>query len=462
MPANSDDVGCHRLRLSPHLDLHLNPYWGQGRLAAQQDQRAQAAEAERLAYVACTRACHLLVLGWPGEALAEPANPLSPWLVEGGLERNLPLHRCETQAGNTFQPWQPEPPQGSLALGPTPSRPLDSRWGRASYSAWAHSQVAVPPEMREDGRDTDAINLQPAPEQTASIPDDGTTPLPEKQTSWPGLGPLAEFPRGAGPGDALHRILERIDYGTLAAGDDAQARMVVAEELPRAGLSLEWTDTLITGLCQLMHTPMGGALGACRLGDLGNGQWLNEMNFDLPLAHTQPDHLVRSSGLANVFIAHPGGLFDGGYGQQLNLLEVASRGFLTGSIDLVFCWEGTWWVADWKSNWLGQRDGQGTVQQCGPANYTQEAMVELMVSNHYPLQAHLYLVALHRYLLWRLPGYKPDEHLGGYAYVFLRGVPGALAQDHLKHETPTPGVLVDQPSLERVLALDALLREGQP
>ena len=232
-------------------------------------------------------------------------------------------------------------PEGSFPLVQHRPAPLDSRWGRASYSAWAHSQVAVPPEMREDGRDTDAINLEPALEQTASVPDDGaTTLLPEKQTLWPELGPLAEFPRGAGPGDALHRILERIDYGSLAAGDDAQARVVVVEELPRAGLSLEWADTLMSGLSQLMHTPMGGALGTCRLGDLRKGDWLNEMNFDLPLAHTQPDHLVRSSGLAKVFNAHPGGLFNKGYGQQLNLLDVASRGFLTGSIDLVFCWEG--------------------------------------------------------------------------------------------------------------------------
>ena len=74
------------------------------------------------------------------------------------------------------------------------------------------------------------------------------------------------------------------------------------------------------------------------------------------------------------------------------------------------------------------------------------------------LQAHLYLVALHRYLHWRLPGYDPTEHLGGYAYVFLRGVPGPMAHP----EAGVPGVLVDTPALERLLALDALLREGQP
>ncbi|MBM5801903.1 MAG: hypothetical protein FJ077_13990, partial [Cyanobacteria bacterium K_DeepCast_35m_m2_023] len=74
---------------------------------------------------------------------------------------------------------------------------------------------------------------------------------------------------------------------------------------------------------------------------------------------------------------------------------------------------------------------------------------------HYPLQAHLYLVALHRYLRWRLPGYAPEQHLGGYAYVFVRGVQGAGAPD------PAPGVFVEQPPLPRLLALDRLL-EGSP
>jgi exodeoxyribonuclease V beta subunit len=68
-------------------------------------------------------------------------------------------------------------------------------------------------------------------------------------------------------------------------------------------------------------------------------------------------------------------------------------------------------------------------------------------------------VALHRYLRWRLPGYAPDRHLGGYAYVFLRGVPGPMA---VEPGGEVPGVLVERPPLARLLALDALLREGQP
>ena len=43
---------------------------------------------------------------------------------------------------------------------------------------------------------------------------------------------------------------------------------------------------------------------------------------------------------------------------------------------------------------------------------------------HYPLQALLYAVALHRMLRWRQPGYDPDVHLGGVLYLFVRGMAG--------------------------------------
>jgi exodeoxyribonuclease V beta subunit len=51
-------------------------------------------------------------------------------------------------------------------------------------------------------------------------------------------------------------------------------------------------------------------------------------------------------------------------------------------------------------------------------------MTEAMIHAHYPLQALLYSVALHRLLRWRQPGYDPAVHLGGIAYLFLRGMAG--------------------------------------
>ncbi|MBM5789087.1 MAG: DNA helicase UvrD [Cyanobacteria bacterium M_DeepCast_200m_mx_001] len=440
----------------PRLDLHLNPHWGAGRAAAQQHQEAQLAEAERLAYVACTRAQQLLVLGWPGDDRAEAGNPLTPWLAQP----DLPLQQLEAETlPPPGRPWRPPSPEQPLELGPRPTRSLDSRWGRASYSAWAHSQAALAPQTRDEGRDHDAQGLS-GDELSLATP---ASAPPDSPAPWPALGPLAQFPRGAGPGDVLHRILERLDYPALAAGEAgalAATTALLPEELARGGLETRWGEPLLQGLLQLVQSPLGGALGACRLGDLAPGHWLNELNFDLPLA-VPPQRLVRSGGLAAVFQEHPGGRFGAAYGQQLRQLEVASRGFLTGSIDLVFRWGERWWVADWKSNWLGRRDGQGQVLACGPNDYPQEAMEALMASNHYPLQAHLYLVALHRYLRWRLPGYTPEQHLGGYAYVFLRGVPGPLPAG-ADPQAGVPGVLVEQPPLARLLALDQLLQEGQP
>jgi exodeoxyribonuclease V beta subunit len=79
-----------------------------------------------------------------------------------------------------------------------------------------------------------------------------------------------------------------------------------------------------------------------------------------------------------------------------------------------------------------------------------------MIHHHYPLQAHLYLVALHRHLRWRLPGYLPERHLGGYVYAFLRGMPGSRQPG----SRTTPGRIIEPAPLRRVLALDRLLQEG--
>ena len=175
-------------------------------------------------------------------------------------------------------------------------------------------------------------------------------------------------------------------------------------------------EPVLEGLERVRLSPLGGALGPFRVADLETGRRINEMRFDLTLG------LVRAEALASVFTAHPGGDVRPDYGPALAALPVASRGFLTGSVDLVFeapdpAGGRRWWVLDWKSNWLGRRDSEGNPLACGPRHYGPAAMAELMVRNHYVLQAHLYLVALHRYLRWRRPGYRPEDHQGGYAYA---------------------------------------------
>jgi exodeoxyribonuclease V beta subunit len=76
-------------------------------------------------------------------------------------------------------------------------------------------------------------------------------------------------------------------------------------------------------------------------------------------------------------------------------------------------------VVDYKTNHLGQPGTPVT-----SADYSHPAMAGAMLHSHYPLQALLYSVVLHRYLRWRLPSYDVERHLGGVLYLFLRGMCG--------------------------------------
>jgi exodeoxyribonuclease V beta subunit len=85
-------------------------------------------------------------------------------------------------------------------------------------------------------------------------------------------------------------------------------------------------------------------------------------------------------------------------------------------------------------------------------------MAEAMQRAHYPLQALLYTVALHRYLRWRLRGYDPDRNLAGVLYLFLRGMTGAGTP--LVDGQPC-GVFAWRPPTSLVLALSDLLDAGR-
>jgi exodeoxyribonuclease V beta subunit len=103
------------------------------------------------------------------------------------------------------------------------------------------------------------------------------------------------------------------------------------------------------------------------------------------------------------------------------------RGYLTGSLDAVLRvrdGEGQprYLVADYKTNWLG--DPSAADVPLSAWHYRPAAMAEAMLHAHYPLQALLYAVALHRYLRWRQPDYDPGRHLGGVLYLFVRGMCG--------------------------------------
>ena len=116
------------------------------------------------------------------------------------------------------------------------------------------------------------------------------------------------------------------------------------------------------------------------------------------------------------------------------------NGMFKGFIDLTFEHEGRYYVADYKSNWLGTDDSA----------YTEQAMNTSILDNRYDLQYVLYLLALHRQLKARLADYDYDQHMGGALYLFLRGT-----------RSQSQGVFFARPPKQLIESLD-LMFQGKP
>ncbi|NOQ16461.1 MAG: exodeoxyribonuclease V subunit beta, partial [Methyloprofundus sp.] len=84
------------------------------------------------------------------------------------------------------------------------------------------------------------------------------------------------------------------------------------------------------------------------------------------------------------------------------------QGFLTGFIDLIFEYQGRYYVLDYKSNAL--------------TDYQPESLLQSMHEHNYGLQYWIYSVVLHQYLQQRLANYQFSEHFGGVRYLFVRGM----------------------------------------
>ena len=105
-------------------------------------------------------------------------------------------------------------------------------------------------------------------------------------------------------------------------------------------------------------------------------------------------------------------------------------------------------VVDYKTNRLHEFAATSPLEA-----YRPDRLVGAMTHSDYPLQALLYSVALHRYLRWRLAGYSPEQHLGGIAYLFVRGMVGPATP---RSNGAPYGVFSWRPPAATVIALDEL------
>ncbi|HEY6426965.1 MAG TPA: 3'-5' exonuclease, partial [Acidimicrobiales bacterium] len=413
------DVGCSAPELKQHKQWEESE--GQG-------------EDLRLLYVALTRARHQAVLWW-ASAWFTANSPLSRLLFDRDAEGNVaPKGRKKSRPDADVQAafaalgpevsvervtrpsgvsWQGQRVQVPDLAAARFARTLDVGWRRLSYSSitsQAHEQHAIASEPEHP------LIADEDPVVAAWSAGDAPSEQERREVV---LG-LGDMPGGTLVGTVLHSVLERTEFDAPDLADEV--RRALAEGVAWRSVDLGDEERVVTGLCTAIELPLGPGLGDVRLREVPRRRRLDEMGFEIPLVGgDRPSGELEVSDIAALLDQHLGAddpvrpyaalLREGVLSREL-------RGYLNGSLDLVFRLDdGRYVLADYKTNRLGSSDELLTAW-----HYRSEALQAEMLRAHYPLQALLSSVALHRYLRWRLPGYSAARNLGGVLYLFLRGM----------------------------------------
>ncbi|MEY2492971.1 MAG: exodeoxyribonuclease beta subunit, partial [Verrucomicrobiota bacterium] len=346
--------------------------------------REELAESVRQLYVALTRARHRSYVIWH-ESRQRSKSALA-WLLSDDASADAFLKRGASNTGatarsafagreviavedlpqrdaNTFAPAKSDLPilEPRIFDGE-----IDRNWGIASFSSLISGKTREP-----------------------ETPDyDSTETLIETEPLAPAQG-IHAFPGGTRAGTCLHRILEELDFS-----DRAQWQPLISEKLKQFHIS-GFDEVVFDTIASVLGTPLAPASFA-----------LKEVSKRIPeLEFTFPINLLTPRQLQEFFRKDD-------FPKTIGRLEFfPASGFMKGFVDLVFEHGGKFYFADWKSNWLGP----------DASIYTRENLARVMAENFYTLQLSIYAVALHRYLVRRLPDYEYEKNFGGAFYIFLRG-----------------------------------------
>ncbi len=240
------------------------------------------------------------------------------------------------------------------------------------------------------------------------------------------------FPAGSQVGSYLHALLEELDFQRDVA---EQVAVHSARIAPRFNLDhARWGGDAAALLERVIRTALN-LEGLC-LAEVSMSRRLNELEFDFATDSVDVPALNR-------LLAHAAD-------QALPPLEIeVFQGLVNGVIDLVFEHGGRYYIADYKSNFLGGRH----------ADYAPKRLREAVYERRYDLQYLLYTLALDRYLAQRRADYDYAEHFGGVYYLFLRGMrPETGPERGVYFVRPQPAILAE---LDRVVFRYPGLAEGR-
>jgi exodeoxyribonuclease V beta subunit len=392
----------------------------------EQAQREERAENLRLLYVALTRAKYRCWMVWGRFKDVHCAAPA--WLLHPatrGTDGNpVPIARAAMRADldnlvraaagsirvtdlatEAGEPYQPPKEDSTQRVARVFCGTIRERRRLTSFTGLAHGRAMETPDYDAGDRFTDI-----------------TQPIAGRD--------IFAFPRGAHAGHCLHAVFEHVDFVDL---ERAELERIVAGQLVAHGFDRDWKRAVADMVQSVIATPLD-ASGGMRLDKVTRSRRLDELEFCYPIGQ------LTDAALRRVLVT-------GGFPDEIRerigeLTFLPVQGYMRGFIDLVFEHAGRYYLADYKSNWLG----------AAVSAYRRPALAQAMAREAYYLQYLIYCVALHRYLGARVPGYDYGRHFGGVRYLFLRGMrPEAGA---------TCGVYSDRPDAQLIADLDDCLGNG--
>jgi exodeoxyribonuclease V beta subunit len=384
------------------------------------DEVLQLADRDRLGedirkvYVALTRARYITWLGLVALQEASisaighllgigdtPADQLLTKIQAFAGQKDFIAVNSELSANN--DQFKPIVESAVVAEARLPKRAAREHWWISSYSglsAKSHATATVIDDtpqaenMREDLRET----------------------LPESQSEQAPQGSTHRFPKGAEAGTFLHELLEwAANQGFQTVLENPSALQETIARRCQARHWDVWAEPLNKWVQALLHTALPITITdpdqptSIALKDLP--VYKSEMEFWFETHHVDPERLDAAVTL-HTLKGRP----------RPKLAAATLNGLLKGFMDLVFEYQGRYYVADYKSNWLGHHDD----------SYSQANMDEAIRGHRYDLQYSIYLFALHRLLKSRLSDYDYDKHVGGAIYLFMRGIKATSAGVHFE------------------------------
>ncbi|GGW89725.1 exodeoxyribonuclease V subunit beta [Alteromonas halophila] len=420
-PAKAGNKAAQQFQYFDHDKGELVLQLGRSFDAVSRVQAEGDAEAMRLLYVAVTRAAHRCyigmapfsehqrsplarALGYTGSGADDMQDAVANMVAEGHHHSaQITFSASDATVRGRITPHQTQQPALSTFGGS-----VDDAWRLYSFSMLARQQTGG----KQTVRDAEALD---APLLVPSATDHDSTPAFR-----------FTFEKGARAGNLLHDILELADFQQ----PDWQTAM--AGPATRFGLSDEAFAPLNQWLDDVLAAPLTST-GSLTLKSLPEQATLREAEFYFPvegLSQRRLHALLASHRSSLASLCDPVPVTDVG--------QRALEGMMHGFIDLIFESEGRYYVADYKSTWLGD-----TYADYLPASLCQNNQQHL-----YDLQYLIYSLALHRYLQQTLPEYDPEHHFGGVYYLYLRGM--AASNDNLE------GVFYTSISADMLATLDGL------